>query len=933
MTDTPSLPTLPSSGKNTRSSNRQESVFALPLETLKRLFETDIEKGLSASQVASARNKYGPNELTEAPPVPVWRRFLAQFNDLVIWVLFAAALISGLMGEWADAVAILAIVIMNGMLGFFQEEKAECALAALQKLSSPMAKVLRDNSLQSVSASGLVPGDRIEIEAGDNVPADARLLRSFGLKLQESALTGESVPVDKDAGATITMDTPLAERRSMVHMGTVVASGKASAIVTATGMGTELGHIAGMIQRYKPEPTPLQKQLAKLGKVLIYTSFAIVALIFVLQELRGGKFLETFLLAVSLAVAAVPEGLPAVVTLALAIGLQRMVSRHALIRKLPSVETLGSVTVICSDKTGTLTRNEMTVREIIAGGQHYTISGAGYVPVGVFSRIGSMSGQPVKPSSPEHQDLHRALTISAHCNNARLKPPKSNDNSWQVIGDPTEGALLVAALKGGIDPGASQAPILEIPFDSERKAMSVVIRHTDGRMLMYTKGAPEVILAKCTSESTDNRTRPLTEGRRTEILKANADLAGRALRVLALAYREVTSASTAISEELDLIFVGLTGMIDPPREEAKEAVERCHQAGIRPVMITGDHPATALAIAQELRIAGPSDRCVTGSELQKMSDEQLSQEVDRIAVYARVTAEHKLRIVRAWKQRGQVVAMTGDGVNDAPAIKAADIGIAMGVSGTDVTKEASAMVLTDDNFASIVNAVEEGRTIFDNIQKVVLYLLSCNCGEILLMLIATLLGWPAPLVPIHLLWINLITDGIPALALTMEPSEKGIMERKPRAPGEAMLNWSIGFRLILQGLLVGGATLTAFAIVYLKNPDSQETLAHARTTAFCVLVYAELFRAWAARSATRTFWQLGAFTNPYLFGAVILSALLQLCLILLPFTRPVFDATAHADWEWEAIVILSLTPVTVIEIAKLVCQYWRARQSHSGGAL
>lgn len=935
MLNTPSFPKDIDSEHHTQKptlSGRQEPTFVLPLETLQKLFETNFEKGLTAAQVESARKRYGPNELTEAPPVPVWRRFLAQFNDLVIWVLVAAALISGLMGEWADALAIFSIVVMNGMLGFYQEEKAERALAALQKLSSPMTKVLRNGTLQTLQARELVLGDRIEIEAGDYVPADARLLRSFSLKVQESALTGESVPVDKDAEASLTTDTPLAERRSMVHMGTIVASGKASAVVTATGMGTELGHIAGMLQRYEPEPTPLQKQLAKLGQILIYASFAIVAVIFVLQELRGGKLFETFLLAVSLAVAAVPEGLPAVVTLALAIGLQRMVSRHALIRKLPSVETLGSVTVICSDKTGTLTRNEMTVREVLAGGQHYALSGAGYAPRGEFSLFGNTDGQLVLPSSLEHHDLSLALTIAARCNNARLQAPKSNDENWQVVGDPTEGALLVAALKGGIDPAVAVPPLFEIPFDSERKAMSVVVRGNDGRLLLYTKGAPEVILGKCTSELSDGKVRTLTDQKRSDVLVTNSDMAGRALRVLALAYREVASLTNALSEEHDLIFVGLAGMIDPPREEAKEAVQRCHQAGIQPVMITGDHPATALAIAQELRIAGPSDHVVTGAELERMSDEQLTTEVDHISVYARVTAEHKLRIVRAWKNRGHVVAMTGDGVNDAPAIKAADIGIAMGVSGTDVTKEASAMVLTDDNFASIVNAVEEGRTIFDNIQKVVLYLLSCNCGEILLMLAATLLGWPAPLVPIHLLWINLVTDGVPALALTMEPPEVGIMRRTPRPPGQSMLTWAMGGRLLLQGLLVAGAALTAFAIVYLKNPDSPETLAHARTTAFCVLVYAELFRAWAARSATRTFWQLGAFSNPYLFGAVTISALLQLCLILLPFTRPVFDATSHGKWEWEAIVILSLTPVTVIELIKLIRQYWRVRYSHAGGA-
>jgi Ca2+-transporting ATPase len=913
-----------------RSSNRDNAVFALTREALREKLQTDFERGLTVSDVAAARQRYGPNELTEAPPEPLWKKFLAHFKDLVIWVLIAAALISGTLGEWADAVAILAIVVMNGILGLIQEQKAERALAALQKLSTPVAKVIREGLLQAVPAGELVPGDLVELEAGDYVPADARLIRSFSFRVQEAALTGESIPVGKDADAELTVETPLAERRSMVHMGTVVAAGKASAVVTSTGMGTELGHIAGMLQRYEPEPTPLQKQLARLGRVLIYASLAVVALIFVLQELRGSGFLETFLLAVSLAVAAVPEGLPAVVTLALALGLQRMVRRHALIRKLPSVETLGSVTVICSDKTGTLTRNEMTVRELLAGGAHYSVTGAGYLPRGEFLTFGTRAS-PITPSAAEHGDLHLALTIAARCNHARLSPPGRGSPSWQVVGDPTEGALIVTALKAGIDPTISPAALYEIPFDSERKAMSVVVRDSDGRLLMYTKGAPEVVLGKCVAERYAGAERPLTEARRKEILDANAAMAGRALRVLALAYREVASAANAVAEEDNLVFAGLAGMIDPPREEAKAAVRRCHDAGIRPVMITGDHPATALAIALELAIAGPSDRVVTGTELQGMTDEQLWGAVEQIAVYARVTAEHKLRIVRAWQRRGHVVAMTGDGVNDAPAIKAADIGIAMGVTGTDVTKEASAMVLTDDNFASIVNAVEEGRSIFDNIQKVVLYLLSCNCGEILLMLAASLLGWPAPLVPIHLLWVNLVTDGIPALALTMEPPEAGIMRRKPRPPGQSILTWALGGRLFLQGLLVGGAALAAFAVVYLKNPGSSETLDHARTTAFCVLVYGELFRALAARSGSLTFWQLGAFTNPYLFGAVTVSALLQLSLILLPFTRPVFGATSHVGWEWEAIVILSLTPVTLIEISKLLRQYWRGRGARPAG--
>ncbi len=621
------------------------------------------------------------------------------------------------MAEWVDTAAILAIVLVNGIIGFLQEEKAGRALAALQKLSSPMAKVIRDGVLQLVPASELVPGDRIELEAGDNIPADARLLSGFGVRVQEASLTGESVPVDKEADCVLPENSPLGDRRNMVYMGTVTAAGKASAIVVVTGMDTELGHIAGMLQRSTPEQTPLQRRLAELGKVLVFVCLVIVVIIFAMQLARGGKLLEMLLISVSLAVAAVPEGLPAVVTLTLALGLQRMVKRNELVRKLPSVETLGSVTVICSDKTGTLTRNEMTVREIVTGGERFQVTGGGYAPHGQFlkcreaacnpkrergrtlhetadsERLGASAladasgylGEPINPR--DESDLMQVLTTAARCNNATVSPRGDAADSWQVIGDPTEGALVVAALKAGIEARDREQHVLfEIPFDSERKTMSVVLRGPDDTRVMYSKGAPEVILAKCIFERRGGQVEPLTEDRRSQIMQSNSEMAGRALRVLGLAYRDHSATQGAEYEETDLIFAGLVGMIDPPREEAKEAVRRCRAAGIRPVMITGDHPETALAIARELHIAGVADRVVTGQELNALSDEELKIQVDQIAVYARVSTEHKLRVVKAWKQRGQIVAMTGDGVNDAPAVKAADIGIAMGVAGTDVTK-------------------------------------------------------------------------------------------------------------------------------------------------------------------------------------------------------------------------------------------------------
>ena len=910
--------------------------FSLSMIDVTRELAADLTQGLSVQEVVQRRGRYGWNVLAEAPPVPIWKRLLGQFQDLVIWILIVAAIIAGAMGEWADTAAILAIVLVNGIIGFLQEEKAGRALAALQRLSSPMAKVVREGVLQSVPARELVPGDRIELEAGDNIPADARLLTAFSVRVQEAALTGESVPVDKDANCLLNDNAPLGDRRNMVYMGTVTAAGKASAMVVATGMDTELGHIAGLLERSEPQPTPLQRRLAELGRVLVVVCLVIVAFIFVLQLARGGNLLETLLTSVSLAVAAVPEGLPAVVTLTLALGLQRMVKRNALVRKLPSVETLGSVTVICSDKTGTLTRNEMTVREIVTGGERFQVTGAGYAPHGQFLKWeGEAPAEPQGAVTAENNgsagaspsrfaainprdevDLIRALTTAARCNNATVSPRGDGADSWQVIGDPTEGALIVAALKAGIEAHDRAHHVLyEIPFDSERKAMSVVVRGATGTPVMHTKGAPEMILAKCTAELRNGRAEPLTKARRDLIINHNSEMASRALRVLALAYREHPETHGNDYDESKLIFAGLVGMIDPPREEAKAAVEKCRAAGIRPVMITGDHPATALAIARELHIAAADGRVVTGQQLNDLSDAELTVQVDQISVYARVSAEHKLRVVNAWKQRGQIVAMTGDGVNDAPAVKAADIGIAMGVTGTDVTKEASDMVLTDDNFASIVNAVEEGRGIFDNIQKFVHYLLSCNAGEVLLMFFAALIGWPVPLAAIQILWINLVTDGLPALALGMEPPERDIMTRQPRPPHEAVITRERGLLILFHGTLVATVAALGFWIIY---QGDEAHLARARTVTFCITAFAQLFFAIGCRSQRYTMPELGLFSNPHLLGAIVISGLLQLCVVTLPFAQPVFEVTTHPAWEWLLVFLLALTPVTIIEVGKLL---------------
>jgi len=922
--------------------NQQEAVtrkldkpaHALSAAEVVRFLGSSEDLGLTAAEARVRLSRHGHNELREAPPVPLWRKFVRQFQNLVIWILLVGAFISGVLGEWPDTIAIAVIVVLNAVIGFVQEERAERSLAGLRKMSAPYAKVVRDGHLTSIPARDLVPGDRIELEAGDQMPADGRLVTAFGLAVQESALTGESTSVEKDAAVVLPEHTALGDRRNIVYMGTVVSAGKASAVVTATGMQTELGRIAGLLERYEPEPTPLQRRLDELGKVLVIVCLSVVALIFALQWIRGGQLLEVFLISISLAVAAVPEGLPAVVTLVLAVGVQRMARRNALVRRLPSVETLGSVTVICSDKTGTLTRNEMTVRIVVAGKHIYQVTGIGYVPRGEFVRsdnLHSDAGQEVEStgkstSTPapgvlaSDPDLVQVLTIAARCNHAEVVCDADREDC-KVIGDPTEGALIVMALKGGVVVDRSQHDLRhEIPFDSERKAMSVVVQQSDGLLVMYTKGAPEVILAKCTRERRDGTAVQLTSQRRNELAAMNAQMASQALRVLGLAYRDNPTRTDSTYAEEELVFAGLVGMIDPPREEAKLAVAKCHDARIRPVMITGDHPATAAAIARELGIAGPNDRTIIGDELDRTTDAQLVEEVERVSVYARVSAEHKLRVVKAWKHRGHVVAMTGDGVNDAPAVKSADIGIAMGITGTDVTKEAADMVLTDDNFASIVSAVEEGRQIFDNIQKVVQYLLSTNAGEVLLMLFTTILGWPIPLTAIQILWINLVTDGLPALALGMEPPEPDIMARPPRPPREAVISFRAAVTILMYGGLIATVAAVGFAVIYQGEP---ERLTEARTAAFAVTAFSQLCFSFACRSGRYTMPQLGAFTNRHLFMAIAVSSLLQLLVLNLPAAQAVFEITDLRLGEWGLVLMLALVPVTIVELAKIVAQAYR----------
>ncbi len=893
---------------------------ALDISDLLRSINSEADAGLSASDAADRLIRYGPNELAEAPRPSSWKRFAAQFNEVVIWVLLAAAILSGVMREWADAVVIMAIVLLNGLLGFLQEEKAGRALAALKKLTSPQAHVRRGGEVRLIAARELVAGDRLELEAGDYVLADTRLLRTASLRINEAALTGESSPVEKDANRPLDASTPLSDRGNMAYLGTVVVAGKADGVVVATGMGTELGRIAGLLQQRAPDQTPLQRRLAELGRVLAVVCLGIAGLVFLLHLWHHAPVSEAFLVAVSLAVAAVPEGLPAVVTIALALGLGRMARRHVLVRSLPAVETLGSVTVICSDKTGTLTRNQMTVRELALGMRSYEVSGGGYEPVGEFRRRvvgdGNATTEPVADPAADG-DLRRALTVAAWSSDATLTRDTDTEG-WKAVGDPTEAALVVAAHKAGIVLTGRRHSILKaLPFDSDRQMMSVLAA-PQGMLpaVVYTKGAVERVLSCCTHELREGRPEPLSERRCDEILWLNGELAARALRVLGLAYRECGERVPDEIREEDLIFAGLVGMIDPPRPQAGPAVARCRAAGIRPIMITGDHPETALAVAREVGIVGQEDgQVVAGAELQRLDDAALAKRVADVAVFARVTAEHKLRIVRALRSRGEVVAMTGDGVNDAPAIRAADIGIAMGVMGTDVTREASDMVLTDDNFASIVSAVEEGRGIFDGVRKFVHYLLSCNAGEVLFMLFASLAGWEGALNPIQILWINLVTDGLPALGLGVEPPEPDTMTRPPRPPREPFITWRRGGQMILTGAIIASATAIGFAIAYRGQPDN---LAIARTVAFCILSYSQLLFSFSCRSQRYTLPELGLFTNRPLLVAIAISGFLQWLAVGPAFAARIFKVERGLGGYWLLILGLSLVPVTLIEVAKIV---------------
>ena len=875
-------------------------------EAVVTALSTNLTGGLGDEEAVRRQRREGFNELPEAPPASPLKLFLSQFTSVIIWVLIGAAVLSGLLHDWLDAAAIMAIVFLNGGLGFIQEFRAERSLAALRKMSVTMARVVRGGVLQSIPARELVPGDLLLLEAGDRISADARLIYTTGFQTQEASLTGESTPVEKDAHVVLPANVPLADRTNMAFMGTIAASGKSRALVVTTGLSTELGRIAGLIQQAtvaETVKTPLQRRLEQFGYTLLWLALAVVAVVFGLGYWRGEPLLEMFLTSVSLAVAAVPEGLPAVVTITLALGVTRMVKRHALIRKLPAVETLGSATVICTDKTGTLTKNEMTVTKVCVGDEAFEMTDEG------------------SPLPSRSSAIEQLLTAAVLCNGATLH---EENGARHVIGDPTEGALLVLAAKFGMTKQALEqtAPFEdEIPFDGERKMMTI-IRRTPAGSMAYVKGAPDVLLARCTRRlRPDGHVEALNDRHREEILATNGSLARQALRVLAVAHRPLDApheGSPSATLEQDLVFLGLVAMKDPLRPEALEAVQLCKEAGITTAMITGDHKDTAVAIAQELGLFDGDGLALSANEIDNLSDDQLAKVVESVSVYARVTAEHKLRIVQAWKRRGAIVAMTGDGVNDAPAIKAADIGVAMGITGTDVAKEAADMVVTDDNFASIAAAVEEGRAVFDNIRKTVHFLLSCNFSEVLVMLFSTLLGLPLPLLPIQILWMNLVTDGIPALALAVDPKAPDLMKRRPRPPDARLLD---GKRLVAvgaEGLMLSVIALGAF--VYSLYAWHQ-TVEQARTVAFSVMVVTQLVHAFNCRSERLSLFQVGLGTNRTLLWAFLLSLVMQLAVLTVPAAWPIFKVAPLPIENWGLMAAMVLLPLIIVEAAKWIKRF------------
>lgn len=895
-------------------------------EALNQL-ESNPESGLQEGQIEQRRAIFGLNELKETGGRHPLQILWEQFTNIMLVMLIAVAVVSAVLdlrkGSFPkDAVAIFSIVILNGILGYLQESRAEQALAALKKLSSPKVRVIRDGTPLEIEAKELLPGDLMLLEAGVQVAADGRLLEAQNLQIREATLTGEAEAVTKQADIILSPDATLGDRLNCVFQGTEVIQGRAKVLVTKTGMDTEIGHIAAMIQGVESEPTPLQQRMTQLGNVLVSSSLALVALVVIVGIIRTGweYFEELLEVSLSMAVAVVPEGLPAVVTVTLAIGTQKMVRRQALIRKLPAVETLGSVTTICSDKTGTLTQNKMVVQEIKTASDDYQVTGEGYAPMG---QIIPQKGQ----ISDEHPELHSLLEACILCNDAILK---QNDSEWEILGDPTEGALLTLAGKWGWyrETFNLEFPRFdEIPFTSTRKRMSVIVGNKDGEKTVYSKGSPEILLENCTYYQLGSEIVQLTPEQRQIIVDDNNEWAKKGLRVLGFAYKPLADGEN--EPESDLIWLGLISMMDAPRKEVKEAVIRCRQAGIRPIMITGDHQLTAQAIAYDLGIAETGDHVLTGKELEKFNQEELEQEVGNTSVYARVSPEHKLRIVQALQNKGQFVAMTGDGVNDAPALKQADIGIAMGIAGTDVSKEASDMILLDDNFATIVAATEEGRVVYDNIRRFIKYILGSNIGEVLVIAAAPLIGLGGvPLSPLQILWMNLVTDGLPALALAMEPAEPNVMQRPPYSPRESIFSRGLGWYMLRIGFIFAILTIVLMVWAYNHQPD----LGHEdtwKTMVFTTLCLAQMGHALAVRSDSQLTIQLNPFSNRYIWGAVILTTFLQMLLIYVPPLQNFFGTHPLSFNELMICVGFSLLMFVWIEGEKLFSRWYFKRSKNS----
>ncbi len=877
-------------------------------ETLERL--ASGPRGLTNDEATKRLQEYGPNELQARSHISPWSILLEQFKNVLIVILLLATALSAFLGHGVEAIAIIVIVLFAVILGFIQEYRAERAIEALREMAAPNATVIRDGREQRIPARDLVPGDLVLLATGDKVPADARLTEAVNLQTVEAPLTGESAPVEKHSTALPEEQLPAADQRNMTFAGTAVTYGRGRALIVATGMATEFGKIARMLQDVDTAKTPLQKNLDRIGKSLARAAFAVVFVIVMLGLFRGQPFVEMLIFGVALAVAVVPEALPAVVTISLALGVKRMVRRNALIRRLPAVETLGSTSVICSDKTGTLTKDEMTVRRLYVDGHMIEVSGTGYEPTGAFS----MNGAGASISTP----VSMLLRAAALASDARVEQ-KNGAGTWEVKGDPTEGALVVVAAKAGLikaDLDSQFSRVSEIPFTAETKRMTTLHETPEG-IVAYSKGAPEVIVQSCTSQLTNAGAEPLDDARRADVLERARQMAGEALRVLAVAYKPRAAVADA---ENEMTLLGLAGMIDPPRPEAKSAVRRCEEAGIKVIMITGDHPLTAKAVADELGLS-KDGRVVNGSELEAMDDAQLEREVDSIEVCARVSPAHKLRVVTALQNRGQVVAMTGDGVNDAPALKKADIGIAMGITGTDVSKEAAAMTLTDDNFASIVAAVEEGRGIFSNIKKYLMYLLSSNIGEIGLMAGATLAGLPLPLSAVQILYVNLATDGLPALALAVDPPEQGLMQRPPRNPRTGIFTRPVILLMLAGGVWSAIVNLSLF--VWALN--SGRSVAEAMTMTFVSLVLIQFFKAYNFRSDRASVLHQ-PFANKWLNLAILWELVMLGFILYVPLLERTFGTFPLTLTDWVIIAVAAFTVSPVLELTKWIERRWLAAE-------